>query len=77
MPNLKLSPITVLVNSPCSFKLNKYCTVWRAKMYKLKPVISSLIISLITFGSANAEEDAETRLLETNKCVESDLNNAE
>ena len=46
-------------------------------MYKLKPVISSLIISLITFGSANAGEDAETRLLETNKCVECDLNNAE
>ena len=77
MPNLLLSPITVLVNSPCSFKLNKYCTVWRAKMYKLKLVISSLVISLITFGSVNAEEDAETRLLETNKCVECDLNNAE
>ncbi len=46
-------------------------------MYKLKLVISSLVISLITVGSINAEEDAETRLLETNKCVECDLNNAE
>ena len=46
-------------------------------MHELKPVISTIVISLIFFGSVTAEEGAETRLLETNKCVECDLNNAE
>ena len=46
-------------------------------MYELKTVISAIVISLIVFGSVTAEEGAETRLLETNKCVECDLNNAE
>ena len=46
-------------------------------MCKLKPVISALVFSLIATGSVTAEEGAETRLLETNKCVECDLNNAE
>jgi hypothetical protein len=46
-------------------------------MYELKPVICAIVISLIFFGSVTAEEGAERRLLETNKCVECDLNNAE
>ena len=46
-------------------------------MYELKPAISAIFISLFVLGSVTAEESAETRLLETNKCVECDLNNAE
>ena len=46
-------------------------------MYELKPAIGIIVISLITFGSVTAEEGAGTRLLETNKCLECDLTNAE
>ena len=46
-------------------------------MNRLKSVSSALAISLLAFGSVTAEEDAETRLLETNECVKCDLNNAE
>ena len=46
-------------------------------MNRLKSISSALAISLLAFGSVTAEEDAETRLLETNECVKCDLNNAE
>ena len=42
-------------------------------MNRLQSVSSALAISLLAFGSVTAEEDAETRLLETNKCVGCDL----
>ena len=45
-------------------------------MFKLKWLTSALVVSLLAFSSVAAEEDPETRLLETNKCVECDLNNA-
>jgi uncharacterized protein YjbI with pentapeptide repeats len=45
-------------------------------MFKLKLLTSGLVISLLAVNSVAAEEDPETRLLETNKCVECDLKNA-
>jgi hypothetical protein len=45
-------------------------------MFKLKWLTSALVVSLLAISSFAAEEDPETRLLENNKCVECDLNNA-